>query len=277
MKKTAIIILGCILYGVGVGVFLDPANIFTGGVTGISMILSRFFPINTGTFILLMNIPIMTTGRIVFGRKFFLLTLLGTGLSAASVFLIETLLFPFLPITNDKFVSAIAGQGILSAGLALVLYSGATTGGTDVIVKLISKKYPHITIGKIITAFDFAVITSSVIAFGNIENGIYSFVAVTVGNVILDKILYGFDEARIIIVISENWLEITQKLLSRVEVGVTLLDGYGGYTNSRKKVIFITAKKHSLPKVKKTVKETDEKSFMIVSSANEVIGNGFKP
>lgn len=274
--KFLTVTVGCICYGAGVALFLDPNNIITGGFTGISMILSRFIPVNTGFIILALNVPVFIVGIIVFGKKFALSTGYATCLSSLTITFFEKTFAGVLPFTDDKLLSGIVGCTVLSTGLALVFRGGATTGGADVIVKLLKKKLRHIATGRIILLLDGTVVAVSAIVFGDIVPALYAAISIAVGNTVFDKILYGFDEAKLVYVISSCPDKVGKRILEEVDAGVTYLDGKGGFTGDDKKVLLIAAKKQLFPKIKDTVKAEDEGAFMIVTSASEVFGEGFK-
>lgn len=276
LYKFIIVTAGCAIYASGVAFFLDPNNIVTGGLTGISMILSRFIPLNTGIVVLILNIPLFVIGVIAFGKSFILSTGYATALSSLLITLFEEYFAKHLPLTDDLLLSGLIGGTLLSGGLALVFRGGATTGGVDVIVKLLKRKLRHIGTGKIILALDGTVVIASAIVFRNPVPAMYAAISIVVGNLIFDKILYGFDEAKLVYVISSAPEAISRRVLNELEAGVTFLDGSGGFTGENKRVLLIAAKKQLFPKIKDIVRAEDKNAFMIVTSASEVFGEGFK-
>jgi uncharacterized membrane-anchored protein YitT (DUF2179 family) len=167
----------------------------------------------------------------------------------------------------------------VAVGLGLIFKSGATTGGTDIVVRLIRLKYKHITTGRIYLLVDVIVVVLFLILYKNVDSALYSIMSVIVSSKLLDMILYGKDEAKLLYIISKSEQKeniLVSRLLEELEVGVTYLKGVGAYKNSEKKVIMCAIRKQQLPKAKDIVKEVDNEAFMIVTSANEIVGEGYK-
>ena len=275
IKKIIVITLAAIAYGMGVSLFLDPCNLVPGGATGIAMILNRMTGIETGTFVFIINIPLLLIGIWKFGLRFLLTTMYAIVISSISINALSLL----NGLTNDLFLASIAGGGLIALSLGTIFKAGATTGGTDIIVRLIKKKYKHIKTGRLFLIIDTAIVLIYVVIYGNVDVGLYSALTVITCSIILDMVLYGKDEAKLLYIITkseevEN--ELVRKLLDELEVGVTYLKGYGAYKNVEKRVIMCAIRKQQLPKAKEIVEEVDDASFMIITSANEILGEGYK-
>lgn len=259
-------------YAVGISLFLDPNELAPGGVGGISIMLSRLTPIPTGTWILLLNVPILALGLWKFGFKFLVSTVYCTIVS--SVF--TNLLAGFGALTADKLLASVAGGAIMAVSMGMILKAGATTGGVDIIVKVLRLKYRHLKTGNLYLIMDAIVVTLSGIMFRNLEVALYAAVAIFVCSVVLDTVLYGKDGAKMIYIISDSPDRITDRLLEDLDIGVTSLRGEGAYSGKEKKVLMCAMRKPLAPKAQQIVREEDPEAFMIVSDATEIFGEGYK-
>lgn len=272
IKKYILITLVAVLYGAGTSLFLEPNDLVPGGLTGIAMILSRFLPVGTGTIFMIMNIPIIALAWYKFGWKFIISTLYAVG--CVSVF---TDIFAEMPaFTSEPLLAVFMGDILIAFAIATVFKCGATTGGADIIIKLLRLKYPHIKTGKMFMVFDISVVTLSGILFHNIDAALYAFIGIFVMSAVLDMVLYGQDEAKMVFIISEKAEELAEKILVDVDAGVTFLTGRGAYSKKEKDVILCVVKKSIYPKVEEVIKDTDPQAFLIVTHANEIYGEGYK-
>lgn len=275
IRKYFFITFAAIGYGGGIAIFLDKNNLVPGGVSGLSIIINRLTGINTGTIIFIINIPIVILGIYKLGFSVMADSIYAIIISSAAVNFLESL----KPVTNDTFIAAVMGGVIVSFCLGIILKEGATTGGSDIIVMIIKSKYQYLKTGVIFLIADIIIVLMSAFTFDNIDYAFYSALTVVTSSVILDMVLYGRDEARLLYIVfknSENEDILAGRLLVELDVGVTYLRGYGVYKNKDKKVIMCAIHKKLLPKAKEIVKEIDDEAFMIVTSANEIIGEGYK-
>ena len=259
-------------YAVGISLFLDPNNLAPGGISGISIMLSRITPLPTGTWIILLNIPILALGLWKFGLKFLISTIYCTMIS--SVFM--NILSGFGALTSDKLLAALAGGTIMAVSLGMIFKAGATTGGVDIIIKVLRLKYKHLKTGNLYLLMDAAVVTLSGIMFNNLEIALYAAVTIFVNSVVLDTVLYGRDGAKMIYIISDYPKQITDRLLADLDIGVTSLHGEGAYSGKEKEVLMCVMRKPLAPKAQQIVREEDAEAFMIVSDATEIFGEGYK-
>lgn len=272
LKKYIIITTAAFIYAAGVSLFVDPNNMAPGGVTGISVILSRIVPLSTGTLILFLNIPIFVYAIWKFGLRFTISTIYATAL--ISVF--TNILSSFQAATNDRLLAALAG-GILSAvSIGMIFRVGATTGGMDIIVKALRLKLPHLKTGNLFFIADAIVVTMSGVVFRDIDAALYAAITVSCASFTLDVVLYGRDEAKLLYIISNRPEEITERILKELDIGTTLIDGRGAYSGDDKQVIMCAMKKTVYPRVESIVREEDPDSFMIITSASEIFGEGYK-
>lgn len=264
--------LGTVLYAAGISLFLDPNSLAPGGVVGISIILNRFLNISTGTLYLMINIPILLLGLKKLGGKFIWKTLYVVVLNT-----IVTNVFAYLePVTREPLLAAIAGSILLGAGIGTVFKSGATTGGMDIIVKILRRKYKHIKTGSLFLMVDVTVVAISGLVFRNFNTAMYALITVVLTGKFIDFILYGGDEAKLIFVVSDLSERISKNIIDNVKTGITLLKGQGAYSNKEKDIIMCVVRKQSAPKVLEIVRREDENAFVIVSSATETFGEGYK-
>ena len=272
MKKYITITIGTFLYSAGISLLLDPNNLAPGGVSGISIILNKLTPVTTGTWILLINIPLLIIGWIRLGSKMMLGTVYATVLSS----FFTNLLTLLTPLTDEILVAALLGSLCTGTGIGLVFRAGATTGGMDIVVKLLRRKFPYLKSGSIFLMLDMAVVITSGFLFRNLTIAVYAGMAVLLNSRVMDAILYGQDEARLIYVISDRPEEIAKRLLADAEVGVTYLEGEGAYSEHNKQIIMCVTRKQQSVRVVDIVKEEDSGAFLIISSASEVFGQGYK-
>ena len=272
IKDYIVITIASVFYGVAISQFLDPNNIAPGGVSGLSMILNRLIPIEVGTLILMINIPILLLGLWKFGFRFLISTIYATFMG--SVMTNITAMFP--PVTTDPLLATIGGCAIASIAIGFIFKSGATTGGTDIIVKLLRLRFPHLKTGRLFLICDLFVVLLSAFVFDDTDSALYAAIGVFLMSIIFDVVLYGADGAKLIYIISNHWQEISTRLLMELDVGATYLEGEGAYSNEKKRVIMCVVRKQIAPQIEEVVKEEDPNAFMIISSAAEIYGEGYK-
>lgn len=272
MKDYALISFASIFYGIAISQFLDPNDIAPGGVSGLAMILNRIVPIEVGTLILIFNIPILLLGLWKFGIRFLVSTIYATFI--CSVMTNITALYP--PITTDPLLATIGGSALASISIGIIFKCGATTGGTDIIVKVLRLKYTHLKTGRLFLICDLFVVLLSAFVFENTDSALYAAIGVFLMSIVFDLVLYGADGAKLIYIISDCWQEISTRMLVELDVGVTYLEGEGAYSNEKKRVIMCVVRKQIAPQVEEVVKEEDANAFMIISSAAEIYGEGYK-
>lgn len=271
------ITLVALMYAAGISLFLDPNNLAPGGISGIAIVLREIFPMlpGVGMLILIFNIPIMIVGIWKFGVKFILSTLYTLIVSSIMIDVLPSVV-GISAVTTDPMLAAMIGGALFGASMGIMFRLETTTGGMDIIVKIIRQKIPHLKTGQIYIMLDAAVLIGSAIAFRNIEVALYAGIAIAVSSTIMDKTLYGADQATLVYIISDRRKIIAVRMLQELNLGVTMIQGMGAYNNESTEVIMCVMRKQNLIKVRNLLKETDPNAFMIVSSANEVFGEGFK-
>lgn len=264
--------LGVSLYAIGISWFLDPNNLAPGGLIGIAVILNRLTEISTGTLYFVLNVPIVLLGIWKFGFKF----MSSTAAIIAFNSVLTDILAHYGPLTTEPLLATIAGGVLIGAGIGMIFRSGATSGGTDIIVKVIKIKYKHIRTGMLFLLMDMVIVSISGLIFKDFNVVMYALIAVFLSGKVMDTVLYGSDEARLVYIISEKYVEIAKRALEELDVGMTLLEGKGAYTNMERRVIMCVMRKQISPKLEDIVKTVDPNSFMIVTSASEIYGEGYK-
>lgn len=239
MLDYLVMTVAAFLYSAAIGLFLDPNSLAPGGVSGVSILLNRMLRVPTGTWIFLLNIPILSVGAWKFGWRFILSTLYCTALT--SVFI--NFLSSAGAVTEDPLLAAVAGGALMAVSLGLIFKAGATSGGTDIIIKLLRLKFPHLKTGSLFLILDAVVVTASGLVFRDIDRALYAGLVVIVNSILLDIVLYGRDSAKMMFIISDSHERIAARILEEMDIGVTYLSGSGAYSGKEKKVILCVMKK----------------------------------
>lgn len=265
--------IGSFIYSVSVTTLISANHISPGGFTGIATLLNYLFSLPSGITLLFLNIPILILGFIKFGGFFIIKTAIAT--VAASVSLTFTdIVLPAFEI--DKVLAAVFGGLLMGLGLSLIMLRGATTGGVDIIAKLINRKLRHLTVGKIILIIDATVIALAAIVYRDIESALYSFISMYVSSFIMDTVLYGADKGKMIYIVTSNAEDICRDINILLKRGVTKISAIGGYTNTEKTLILCTVRRYEVSNVYEIINRYDNHAFIVVSEAGEIIGEGFK-
>lgn len=272
-----IMIFACIIYSLGIALFLNPNALAPGGASGVAIIINKLFGFPTGLMIFIINVPLMIAGCCVAGKWFLIKTLVSVAISSFFVDLWPKIIPEYVPVTQDKLLAGIAGALLCGIGIGLIFRAGGSTGGTDIVAKLLRKKFPNIKTGGIFLIVDSMIVIASVFATKQLENALYAGISLFVTTFIIDKVLYGNDEAKLLIIMSSIPDVIAQKLMTEIDAGVTFADGAGAYTGKSTKIIFCVVKKQLFHKARQLVCKEDPSSFIIVSNASEIYGEGYKP
>ena len=270
-KKYGIIFAGAVLYAFSVALILKPNQLAPGGASGLAIMISYFTGIKTGTIILILNIPLIIAGVRAFGKEFLYGTMFAIFINSIFVNLFEEFPAPL----HDMFLASVCGGTLDAVSLGIILRQGGTTGGTDIVAKILRKRMPQFEMGKLFILVDMVVVALSAFVFGNIENAIYSAICVVITGQVMDSILYGGQGARMLFIMSDSAEKISRRLID-MDMGITYLKGRGGYTDREKNVIICVMRKRLLPAALKMIREEDEKVFMIVTLAEKVVGEGYR-
>ncbi len=274
LADIPLIILGALIYSAGINCFTAPNGIAPGGVGGLATVISYLSggKIGIGLLIGLFNIPLIIAGFIKLGKPMMLRTLLAVSVATVCTDYVAVL---FPEYVGDRILAAVFGGLLIGSGMGLVYLREGTTGGTDIINKLIQKAKPHMSLGAIMMITDAFVVIVSIIAYGELESGLYAIIAIFVTTKIMDFILYGGLEGKMVLIFSDKYKEIGTAIISNISRGATFLKGEGVYTNAEKNVICCAVHKNEYVKLKRIVKEIDRRAFIIITTANEVLGEGF--
>ena len=275
IKDYLIIIFGLLLYALGWVGFLIPNEITTGGVTGISALIyyGTGIPISVSYFVI--NVLLLLAAIKVLGLQFCIRTIFSV-IVCSSFLSILPLFIKDALVDEQPFMSAIIGGILCGSGIGLVFVSNGSTGGTDIIIKLLRLKFPYLKTGALFFLTDVVIVIASAFVFRNVDKALYAGIVVIITSVVLDVVLYGRDEAKLIYIISDHAEKIAGRLLEELDIGVTYVQGSGAYSGKEKSVIMCAMKKNISPKAEEIVKEEDPLAFMIVTSATEIFGEGYK-
>lgn len=265
---------GGAVFAVGLGCFAGPAMIAPGGVSGLSVIINHLTGLPVGALNMSFNIPLLLLAWFFLGRRFTVKTLWAVFLQSVMIDLAGL----FLPVyTGERIMAALFGGVAIGAGLALVFMRGSTTGGTDIVSRLLQLKFRYLSIGKLLFMVDTMVLLLSVAVFRNLETGLYGMITIYTSNRVLDGILYGLDTGKVLLVISQKDDEIADRIMNRLERGVTFLQGTGGWSGQERKILLCAVRAAQSYRVEEIVRGVDPEAFVIVLEANQIAGEGFRP
>ena len=269
------LIIGCMFMGVGLNMFFKPYTIAPGGLSGLSLVISKFTGLSVSTIMLLIGIPLLVFSIKILGKKDAIKTFIG--MVILSGILEITAPLATISVTQDVLLSAISGAILLGIGLGIVFSVDGSTGGTDLIALMVNRVIPSLPVSKCLTIIDGMVVLSASIANGNIETGLYSAIALYIIVKVIDAIISGFDYSKAFMIITEDRDELKEAIVNDIKRGVTILDGKGGYTNNDKSILLVVVNnKKQEVSLKKLIKKVDPSAFIIVSDVHEVLGEGFK-
>lgn len=268
------IILASAVYAVGFNWCYVPNTIAFGGLTGAAQIIHAFLPwAPIGTVVIFLNIPLFLLGWRLLGGRLLVTSLFAMAVSSVLIDVLNAL-HSFAPM--EPLLAAIYGGILVGLSLGVVLQQGATTGGTDLIARLLKLPLPWLPVGKLLLAVDLAVILAAALTFRSLNSALYGLLSLFITSVVMDKVLYGLDNTGVAYIISEHHREITAAILSDLDRGVTVLKGQGGWSGEDKQVLMVAFRQRQIVRLKRLVKEIDPAAFLIVCEAHEVLGDGFR-
>ena len=269
-----LITLGSAIYAVGFVWFYQPNEIASGGLTGFAQIIHHFFSfIPVGITVIVLNVPLFILGLKLIGGKLLAGSLWAMLIS--SVFIDTLSPLPFWQ-PMDPILAAIFGGVCMGLSLGFIIQQGSTTGGTDLMARLLKLKLAWLPMGKLLLAIDLVVIVLVAIAFGEVKSMLYGAVSMYISSLVMDGVLYGMNTAKVAYIISDHNDEITKALVHQLDRGVTILHGQGAYSGTEKKVLMCAFKQKEIAAIKHTVKQIDPTAFLIVCDAHEILGEGFR-
>ncbi|MBE7053129.1 MAG: YitT family protein [Ruminococcaceae bacterium] len=271
IKSILLTILGTMITGFGIGVFLTPNKIVGGGASGISTILYHTLKIAPGVSFFVINILFLLIGLKVLGKDFTLKTIFGVAL--ISIFV---QLFSYIPFyTENTFLAVIFGGVLYGLGIGLGFAAGASTGGTDILGRLIQYKFPTVPIGKLLLIIDGIIILVSLIIFKNLELTLFGIITLFISSYTIDMVINMLNISRLAFVITEKGEEISNTLVSTSPRGVTIIDVVGAYTNDKKKMLFCALKEGESDAFQRKILAADKDAFIVFAESQRIKGNGF--
>lgn len=275
VREYIFITIGIIMVSIGIYFFLIPSNLATGGVTGLAIIIGKFVPsMPVGLLMLILNIVLFIIGFLIIGPSFGIKTIYASlGLSGL-IWALPKFIPISRPIANDLMIELLFGVGISGLGMAIVFNQNASTGGTDIIAKIINKFF-HVDMGKSLLMADFIITIVAGLTFGA-KAGMYALLGVILNGFVIDSFINGLNISKQVTIISSKGLEIKDFIINKLERGVTIYDAKGAYSGQSKEVLITIMSRREFIKLKDFIKEIDNKAFITVSDVHEVLGEGFK-
>ena len=269
IRQYVMILLGCLIGAASYPLFLEPNFIAPGGLTGVTTILNYYFGWPIGLTSLLLNLPLMVIGWKMISARFIVRTVLATLLFSALIDLMK-----FKPLIDDPMLASLFGGVLLGFGLALIIRGSATTGGTDLLARIVHRHQRAISIGAFLFAFDLFVILLAWI-FLSAQHAMYAIICVFVSAKVLDQVLTGFDTGKACYIVSQKYERIEKRLILEMERGVTRLEAVGAYSGQDIKMLLCVVGRFEAVKVKTIVHEEDASAFMFITDTYETLGEGF--
>ncbi|MBM6925683.1 YitT family protein [Pseudoflavonifractor phocaeensis] len=268
------ITLASAVYAVGFNWCYEPNQIGFGGITGLGQIINYLLPwAPIGTVVIILNVPLFILGWKFLGGHILISSLYAMFISSVFIDVLH-LLYQFKPM--DPMLACIFGGVLMGGSLGVVFLQGATTGGTDLVARLLKLRFAWLPMGKILLGVDLSVILAVAAVFGNLSSALYGIVALYLSSFVMDKVLYGLDNAKVAYIISDSYEAITQALIHDIDRGVTILHGQGAWTGAEKKVLMVAFKQKQIVEIKRMVNGIDPNAFLVVCDAHEVLGDGFR-
>ncbi len=282
MKRVKTILLdlafmaaGAVVYAVSVNAFTSPNNIAPGGVTGVATMLNYLFSTPIGLVAFLINIPIILWAVVEIGYKLVAKSVAAILLSSVAI----DLLAPIVPSYQGNMILVALFAGLCEGlGLSLTFLRGATTGGTDMLARLLGRRKPHLSMGKLMLAVDGLIVLASAFVYGSIENAMYACIVIFVSTRLIDSILYGTDvgTGKLFFVMSPKVRQMGDRIIREVDRTVTYLDSHGGYTNEPGETMLCAVRRFEVFQVQAIIREEDRDAFVIVGDAGQITGEGFR-
>ena len=265
-------VLGSAVFALGFSLFLQPNEMNPGGISGLAMVLVELLGFgSTGTLSILINLPLFVLGGLKIGKRFFVGSLIGMLLSSVLIDLLAALPFP----VTEPLVAALYGGLLCGLGLGAVFMCGTSTGGSDILVRLLKLKYRNVPIGQISMSFDAFVVVLTGLVFQDVSKALYTGIAVFICGKVVDAVVYRFDYSKVALIVSKEHEAIAVEIAKKLDRGATFLNAEGSFSRADMKVVLTAVKKQQLAELKELVMEIDPNAFVIVQEAHQVLGDGF--
>ena len=265
-------LLGSAVFALGFAMFLEPGDMSAGGISGLALAIVAIFGVGSvGTISILINLPLFLLGGMKIGKRFFAGSLIG--MITSSLLIDQFSRFAIHGL--DPLLAVLYGGTVCGLGLGLVFVTGTSTGGSDIMVRLLKRKYRNVPIGQISMVFDGLVVVLTGVVFRDVSKALCTGVTVFLCGKVIDAVIYKFDYSKVVLIISDYHEEIAHQIDVQLERGATFLHAEGSYSHAPKKVVLAAVKKQQLAELKELVVEIDPKAFIIVQEAHQVLGDGF--
>lgn len=270
--EVLLLILGCFIMACGTAFFLLPNQLSSGGFSGLATISYYLFNIPLGTAIFALNVPLFILSYFRMGKKFLLKSIIGTGTLAIFINILEQ----FTPLTQDRFLASIYGGILIGLGSSFTLKASGSTGGSDLVTYLIKSYKPQYQTSSVIIIVDIIIVGLNVIFFKNIEIGLYSAITIYLMGKMIDIVFEGVNFTKMVFIVSDKYKKIADEIGKKVNRGSTGIYAKGMYTNEEKMMLLCVGSRNDISKIKKIATQIDNRAFIIISNAREILGKGFK-
>ena len=269
-----ICIAGSFIYALAVNCFVAPNDISSGGVTGLAILINYLWKLPIGASIFILNVPLFVMSFVVLGKRFIIKTLFSTAMTSV---LIDLGVYFMPAYSGDKLLAALFGGALMGIGLGIIFTRGSTSGGTDILSRLLRKKFPHVSMGRFMMVCDMCIALLAGVVYKNIESILYAMIVFLLSGKAIDIVLYGADKGKMMMIITDKSAEISKAITDETPRGVSILPVQGAYTGAERHMLLTVVRPSEVTKMRKIVKRFDEKPFIIISDASEILGLGFKP
>ena len=265
-------IAGSAVFAFGFAVFLMPNDMNAGGISGLAQVVVEVTGIGSvGTLSILINLPLFILGGVKIGKRFFVGSLLGMTLSSLLIDMFALV----VSIQTEPLVAVLYGGVLCGLGLGIVFISGTSTGGSDILVRLLKLRYRNVPIGQISMYFDALVVILTGLVFHDVTKALYTGITVFLCGQVIDAVVYRFDYSKVALIISSEYEAIAREIGLKLDRGATFLHGEGTFSHQQTKVVLTAVKKQQIAELKELVTQLDPKAFIIVQEAHQVLGDGF--
>ena len=265
-------IVGSTIFALGFSMFLGPNDMSAGGISGLALVFVEVFHVGTvGTISILINLPLFVLGGMKIGKRFFAGSLLGMVLSSVMIDALASLAIPNL----DPLLAVLYGGVVCGIGLGVVFVCGTSTGGSDILIRLLKLRYRNVPIGQISMCFDGIVVILTGLVFQDISKALYTGITVFLCGKVIDAVVYNFDYSKVALIISSEYEAIAEAIGKELDRGATFLHAEGSFTRRQTKVVLAAVKKQQVAELKELVVRIDPNAFIIMQEAHQVLGDGF--
>ena len=276
IKWVVMTLVGSFIFGAGYAIFLGPNGLNAGGISGLAAVIVELINpngaipfITVGMLTILINLPLFAIGGMKIGKKFFFGSLLGMSFSSL---VMDNLL---IMIEVEPLIAAVYGGVITGFGVGIVFLAGASTGGADIVVRLVKLKAKNTNIGQIAITFDVFVVLLTGLVFGNISNALYTGITVFLCGKMMDTVVYGFDNSKMALIITQEYEQVAKVISDKLGRGATYLHSQGTYSLKDSKVVLVAIYPKQIAELKDLVITIDPNAFVIIQEAHQVLGDGF--